>query len=146
MINKRPIWFILNHCALKRRWACTANSWAGILPYKCIARMRISIYIIIMLMHRCGGYAFLFDPSFRIWSKTAQNICVQNARRLSDKTAVQALTSQELGTVPADSRNGWISDLPRPEMDCWRPTLDDVDRISWGSTLNLIHRLLSCFV
>jgi hypothetical protein len=22
--------------------------------------------------------------------------------------------------------------LPKPEMDCWRPTLDDVDRISWG--------------
>ena len=42
--------------------------------------------------------------------------------------------------------NEWISDLPRPEMDCWRPSLDDVDRISWGSTLNPIHRLLSCFV
>ena len=22
--------------------------------------------------------------------------------------------------------------LPRAETDCWRPTLDDVDRISWG--------------
>lgn len=45
-----------------------------------------------------------------------------------------------------------LSHLPEPEMECWRPTPDDVDRISWGKpakkkmtgSRGVPHRLNEC--
>lgn len=46
----------------------------------------------------------------------------------------------------------FLEHLPKAEMECWRPTADDVDRISWGrpakkkmtGSRGVPHRLNEC--
>jgi hypothetical protein len=61
--------------------------------------------------------------------------CLQNAFANRKRNASPAIVScLDVVKPNGESRPdaAWHIDLPRAEMECWRPTVDDVDRISWG--------------
>ena len=99
-------------------------------------RIQRPMFVMTFILHRCFSYSLRCDFSqmlFQSHPLRHQYHC-QSIQRMStsqfplsakDPTVKSEISEPSLSKV-------WSSDLPSPEMDCWRPTLDDVDRISWG--------------
>ena len=56
------------------------------------------------------------------------------AARMTASAGGGALIREEMSVPPLAENTAEfeLTDLPAAEMNCWRPTADDVDRISWG--------------
>ena len=102
-------------------------------------QQKLGILSFMLILNRCGSYLLTScKPSLAAAInpvKTAtRSYCFQNFVQQRTKRAmpsVSCLKPNAQDTISAHEIE-WSSDLPRAEMDCWRPTVDDVDRISWG--------------
>ncbi len=100
------------------------------------------MYLATFIAQRCSSYALrcnvglsaLCSSSLRWNYKCPRSLCSRRSSIASIVTSAVpgARIGEENEASECLDRSLWNVTLPTPEMDCWRPTLDDVDRISWG--------------
>ncbi len=101
----------------------------------------VRMYLATFIAQRCSAYALRCNLEFSTFCHSSLRWNYQCTRSLSSKRPGAAIITSAVTGPRVDignespellDRNLWNMTLPIPEMDCWRPTLDDVDRISWG--------------